>query len=193
MKRSPTAALWLSLCPGIGHVYLGQPRKGLVLMVAVVSTFAFADRVADGFIPVALFFWIAGAIDAYRSAQETNQLIDTGRHLPRSTTEIAVAKWWGWALITIGVLFFLENLGLFDADWFFELWPLALIGLGVYVLRRPAEPTRPASDDLPPPPVPASPDEESGSDDASVAGDDDESPASEASASNAGTPEPDPR
>lgn len=175
MKRSPTAALWLSICPGVGHVYLGQSMKGLVLIVTVVSTFILADRSGDALVPVALFFWISGAIDAYRSAQEMNHLAATGYEQPRSATQLAVNKWWGWALIAVGVIFFLDNFGVLEMEWVLEVWPLVLIGLGVYILKRPAEPARelppipPADsstppDDVSPSPTPTSPDSDADSD-----------------------------
>ena len=160
MKRSPAAALWLSACPGVGHVYLGQPQKGFVLILSVASAFVIADRGSEGFIPIALFLWIAGAIDAYRSAQELNHLIDTGQPIPRSSgAGFSMSKWWGWALIVIGAIFFLDNFGWFNIDWILDFWPLGLIALGVYILRgapgspEPERATTTAT--AAPPPLPA--------------------------------------
>jgi len=150
MKRSPAAALWLSACPGIGHIYLGLPMKGLVLILLVASAMTVVDRVSDAFVPVVIFFWIGGAIDAYRTARETNHLIDTGQQLAGVGTTVPLAKWWGWVLIGLGILFFLDNFDVFHFDWLVELWPLAFIGLGVYILKRP----EPAFEPKATPPLP---------------------------------------
>ncbi len=46
MKRSPAAALWLSLLPGAGHVYLGQASKGVLLFVLFACAIQLADHAA---------------------------------------------------------------------------------------------------------------------------------------------------
>ena len=79
MKRSPAAAFWLSLLPGVGHVYVGQPTKGLVLIVSVASAIYLATEGAGAFIGIIIpFLWIFSMIDAHRSAVELNHLVDTG-------------------------------------------------------------------------------------------------------------------
>lgn len=147
MKRSPAAAFWLSLLPGAGHVYIGQPTKGLVLIVSVASAIYLASEGAGAFFGILIpFLWIFSMIDAHRSAVEINHLIDTGQQLPLGQDQgFAISSWWGWVLIVIGVVFTVDNYGLFDIDWIFELWPVVLIALGVYLLKKPASPL-PASE-----------------------------------------------
>lgn len=165
MKRSPAAAFWLSLIPGAGHVYVGQPSKGLILIVSVASAIYLASEGAGAFFGIVIpFLWVFSMIDAHRIAVATNHLVDTGQPPPEDTEVFAVSKWWGWALIVVGAVFTLDNYGWFgfDIDWILDLWPLALIALGVYLLKRPA-PVRSAS----PPPKADAPDEpEAKSDDA---------------------------
>ena len=155
MKRSPAAAFWLSLLPGAGHVYVGLPLKGLVLILLVGATIHTVDNGAEGLGILIPFLWIYSMIDAYRYAQELNHRLETGQPVPSTTNEMAVGKWWGWALIVLGALFTLQNFGLFDLDWLFDLWPVGLIGLGVYILRKPAP--KPAAAATPTPPVPTPP------------------------------------
>jgi len=164
MKRSPAAAFWLSLIPGVGHVYLGQTSKGLVLIALTAGCIHLADRI-DVFGIVVAFIWIATMLDAHRSAQEINHRIETGREpLPRGQG-LSFDRWWGWALIGLGVLFGLDSFDFFDMDWIWRLWPLGFIGLGVYILRRPlAEPRRNSESDgvVVPAGQPAPPDENDG-------------------------------
>lgn len=141
MKRSPAAAFWLSLIPGAGHVYVGQPTKGLVLIVAVASAIYLASEGAGAFTGILIpFLWIYAMIDAHRSAVAINHLLDTGQKTLEPTESLAFTKWWGWTLIGIGVVFTLDNFGWLDIDWIFDLWPLAIIALGVYLLKQPALP-----------------------------------------------------
>ena len=149
MKRSPAAAFWLSLLPGAGHVYIGQPTKGLVLIVSVASVIYLASEGAGAFVGIIIpFLWIFSMIDAHRSAVELNHLIDTGQPLALGRDQgFAISSWWGWVLIVIGVVFTVDNYGWFDIDWIFKLWPVVLIALGVYLLKKPAR--TPLSSEVP--------------------------------------------
>ena len=149
MKRSPATAFWLSLLPGAGHVYIGQPTKGLVLIVSVASAIYLASEGAGAFVGIIIpFLWIFSMIDAHRSAVELNHLIDTGQPLPLGRDQgFAISSWWGWVLIVIGVVFTVDNYGWFDIDWIFKLWPVVLIASGVYLLKKTA-PT-PLSSEVP--------------------------------------------
>ena len=139
MKRSPAAAFWLSLIPGAGHVYVGQATKGIVLIVVAGSVIQMTSTGAGGFGIVIPFIWLYAMLDAHRAAVEVNRRLASGRELPPST-DAAPAKWWGYILIVLGVLFLLESMDLIDFDWIWRLGPLGLIGLGIYVLRKKSEP-----------------------------------------------------
>jgi hypothetical protein len=61
------------------------------------------------------------------------------------------SKWWGGALIALGVLFLLYNFDLFDFDWLWRFWPAALIIVGIKLLKPvPQAPTPPTP---PSPPI----------------------------------------
>lgn len=157
MKRSPAAAVWLSLIPGAGHIYVGQATKGIVLIVVLASVIQMVSHGADGFGIAIPFIWLYAMLDAHRAAVEVNRRVASGRELS-SSTDLVAAKWWGYALIVLGVLFLLESMDLIDFDWLWRLWPLGLIGLGIYVLRKKGEPAAaaPASPSSPPLSQPAS-------------------------------------
>lgn len=143
MKRSPAAALWLSLIPGAGHVYVGQMSKGALLILLAASTIHIVDSGADGFGILIPFIWLYAMLDAYQGAQTFNRIVEAGGEPPRNTS-LAFSKWWGFLLIGLGVVFTLDNAGILDIDDLATLWPLALIALGVYILRqRPASPAPP--------------------------------------------------
>jgi phage shock protein C len=44
--------------------------------------------------------------------------------------------WWGLVILVLGAAFLMSNFGLFDFSEFSKLWPLALIGLGLFILFR---------------------------------------------------------
>ncbi|TDI48358.1 MAG: hypothetical protein E2P02_01135 [Acidobacteria bacterium] len=157
MKRSPATALWLSMLPGAGHVYVGQASKGFLLIVLFACAIQLADHAA--FFGVMIpFIWLFGLIDAYRSAQEHNLLVETGRPLPKPAA-FAFTRWWGWGLIGLGTVFFVDNFGWLDIEWIWRIWPLGLIGLGVYILKQPNVPQSDITAESPPP-IPATPDPE---------------------------------
>lgn len=167
MKRSPAAALWLSLIPGAGHVYVGQLSKGLLLILLVISTIHLVSNGAGEFGIFIPFLWLYGMLDAYASAQAYNRVIEAGSPPPRNTS-FAFSKWWGFLLIALGVLFTLDNAGLLDLDDLASLWPLGLVALGVYILRQQA-PSGAAGETPPPrpePPVTEAPDESEGTENA---------------------------
>ena len=156
MKRSPAAALWLSLLPGAGHVYIGQASKGFVLIVLVACAIQIVDHGADSFGVMIAFLWLYAMIDAYRSAQEHNLLVETGRPLPKPAA-FAFTRWWGWALVGVGTVFLVDNFELLDIEWLWNFWPLGLVGLGVFILKQPAVPESGITSEAPPP-IPATSD-----------------------------------
>jgi hypothetical protein len=112
------------------------------------------DRGTDAFGIMVPIYWLFVMLDAHRSAQAINRGGETGEALLKSGS-----KWWGGALIALGVLFLLFNFDLFDFDWLWQFWPVALIVVGVRLLKPSlfgAEPASvpAASPPLETPPVP---------------------------------------
>ena len=157
MKRSPAAAVWLSLIPGAGHIYAGETSKGIVLILVVASAIQVTAHGSGPFGIVIAFLWLYAMIDAHRAAVRTNQILAAGGSL-QAEGGSSLSMWWGYLLIAFGVLFAIENffpwLDVFDKLW--RLWPLALIALGVSILRRKPVPFL-ESPPLPPPPAPEEP------------------------------------
>jgi hypothetical protein len=150
MKRSPAAAVWLSLVPGAGHIYAGDVAKGILLVLLVGSTIQIVSHGAEGFGILIPFVWLYAMIDAHRAAVEANRRIASGAS-PMRNPGVGIASWWGYVLIALGVLFAAENFDLIDFEWIWRLWPLGLVGLGIWVLRRKESP--PPAEALPPLPA----------------------------------------
>jgi hypothetical protein len=153
MKRSPSAAVFLSLLPGLGHIYVGQAAKGFLIGLAFVLAIHLADETAAPLGILIPFLVLYAMVDAHRAAVEVNRIVAAGGTPPRGP-DFGVTKWWGYILIGLGALFTLENFDLIDFEWVSRLWPLALIGIGIWILRRRPEPEPPAPS---PPAEPAVP------------------------------------
>ena len=150
MKRSPAATFWLSLLPGLGHLYLGQLQKGILFAIAAFGLIRLAGE-ADGAILLVFIVWLYSMLDAHRSAQEINRAIDAG--IEPAPTGMALNKYWGWGLIAAGILLTLVSRGTIDVDAILEFWPVVLILLGIRILWRPAAPAvAPSSTAAAPPP-----------------------------------------
>ena len=153
MKRKPTTAFWLSVIPGLGHVYLGQAAKGILFLLLFVALINLSEEGPDAFGILIPVYWFVVMLDAHRSAQELNRLIESGGK-PPDPFALSLSKWWGWSLLGVGVLLLLSNLGLLDLNWVWQFWPLALILLGLRLIRQ-RQPERAAAPSSRPPPPPA--------------------------------------
>jgi hypothetical protein len=143
MKRSPSAAVFLSLLPGLGHVYVGQAAKGFLIGLSFVLTIRMTDE-GGPFGILIPFLILYAMVDSHRAAVELNRIVAAGGTPPKGP-DFGLTKWWGYILIGFGVLFTLENFDLVDFDWILRLWPLGLIALGIFILRRrPEAATTPA-------------------------------------------------
>jgi hypothetical protein len=142
---------------------VGQLSKGLLLILLVISTIHLVSHGAGEFGIFIPFLWLYGMLDAYSGAQAFNRVVEAGGQPPRNTS-FAFSKWWGFLLIALGVLFMLDNVGILDLDDLASFWPLGLVGLGVYILKR--QPPSGAVGETPPerpePPVPEAPNESEG-------------------------------
>ncbi len=160
MKRSPSAAVFLSLLPGLGHIYVGQVAKGFLIGLTFALTIHMVDEVAGPLGILIPFILLYAMVDAHRSAVDVNRIVAAGG-IPPKAPDFGLTKWWGYILIGLGVLFTLDNFDLIEFDWILRLWPLGLIALGVLILRRPApaSPVLPAYPELPREEAPAPQDE----------------------------------
>jgi len=150
MKRSTSAAVFLSILPGLGHIYVGQVGKAFLLGLSFALTIRMLGEVSGPLGIVIPFLILYAMVDAHRAAVEVNRIVASGGTPPKGP-DFGLTKWWGYILIGLGVLFTLENFDLIDFEWVSRLWPLGLIALGIFILRRRPEPTTPAAPSYPEP------------------------------------------
>lgn len=136
-RTSPFIATVLSMfCPGLGAAYNGQTVKALVYFGVFVGLFQLAVMVKMPFFVLgSIGMWFFAALDSWRTAQ----MIRSGV-TPDVADDILVKRFsgnpklWGIVLALLGVAFILQRV-LSLGFLLRALLPVALIALGVYVLR----------------------------------------------------------
>jgi hypothetical protein len=132
----PGTALALGFVPGLGAVYNGEYIKALIHVVIFGGIIALLSTDLpdsyDAFLGIALgCFYCYMPIDAYRVAKARK----LGEPQPPDLLQGAGKKPIGaMVLIGLGLLFLLSNFGLLQQAWFSKVWPIGLIGLGIWIL-----------------------------------------------------------
>ena len=140
-RKSPVLAGFLSMFPGLGHLYLGLYQRGLAFGAAFVLAISFASHGRGEFFgPAIAFVWFFSIIDAVRQAHAINRgyVADTGYapapQLKRASAGTASLTW-GVILVGLGSLWLIDRY--VDIDWsFLDRWgaPAAFILLGVILI-----------------------------------------------------------
>ena len=138
-QSSPAAAFILAfIFPGLGAIYNRQYNKGLIHIAIFASIILGLSSDLDGGFKAMLGILLAGfifytAFEAMQTAQAKNR-----GEIPPDPLE-------SWSkdrpigaiiLIGLGVLFLLDNFHIFDFIRIGRLWPLILIGVGLYMFRN---------------------------------------------------------
>ncbi|HEY1421951.1 MAG TPA: B-box zinc finger protein [Candidatus Acidoferrum sp.] len=137
-RSSPTAAFVLGLVPGLGAIYNGQYNKGLIHIAIVASIIMGFISDMDGGFKAMLAIFLGGfvfycAFDAMRTAQAKNN----GEVPPDPLESWSAGRPVGpIILIGLGVLLLLGNFGVLESLHFGRLWPIILIGAGLYMFRN---------------------------------------------------------
>ena len=140
-RKSPGLAGFLSVFPGLGHLYLGLYQRAFavggafILMIALTSH----GNGSEFFGPLIAFIWFFGIIDAVRQAKAINrgQLAEQGFAGEQQLKAAAGSGGltWGVILVGLGTLWLIDRY--FYIDWsFMEEWggPAAFILLGVILI-----------------------------------------------------------
>lgn len=131
--KNPAAAGLLSFFPGLGHVYLGLYKRGIVFFAILVLLIAIADRGDTGpFGMLIPFWWIFVLIDAVRQARAINA---TGMPEPGFFGEEKPFKadgglTFGIFLILIGLFFLADRIFTIDLSFLLDWWPALLVAFG---------------------------------------------------------------
>lgn len=148
-RRSPFLAGVLSVLPGLGQVYLGYYRRGLVQFVIAVSILTLAvnevggDRILPLFALGMMFAWTFCVVDAVRRASLYNLALAgiEPMALPQDfewpdMPGSAGSFLWGAILVVGGILLLLHTRFGVPLDWVAEWWPAALVLVGAYLFAR---------------------------------------------------------
>jgi len=140
-RKSAGLAWFLSMFPGLGHLYLGLYQRAFAIGGAFILGIAFASHGRGGefFGPIVAFIWFFGIIDAVRQAKAINrgQLAEGGW---AGDAQIKAAAGtggltWGVILVGLGALWLIDRY--VDIDWsFMGEWggPAAFILLGLILI-----------------------------------------------------------
>ena len=140
-RKSPGLAGFLSLFPGVGHVYLGLYQRAFAIGGAFILAIAMTSHGGPGeFLgPVIAFIWFFGVIDAVRQARAINrgQLAEAGFAGEQQLKAAAGTGGltWGVILVGLGSLWLIDRY--LEIDWsFMETWggPAAFILLGLILI-----------------------------------------------------------
>jgi cell wall-active antibiotic response 4TMS protein YvqF len=148
-QKSPRLAVVLSAFPGLGNVYNGLYLRGFIEFLIVAGLFGLVDRHDTPFLVMSLlFFWAFSILDAYRQAVLINYgyaqdlgLLDRPQR-PSAGQGGLIA---GLVLTVIGVLAFIEEFIDVDLRWLYDLWPVLLIGIGIWLIVASIKERRKAS------------------------------------------------
>ena len=133
--KKPAAAGLLSFFPGLGHVYLGLYKRGIVFFAILVLLIAIADRPHTGpFGMLIPFWWVFVLIDAVRQARAINS---TGMPEPGFFGEEKPFKadgglTFGIFLILIGLFFLADRIFTIDLSFLLDWWPALLVAFGLW-------------------------------------------------------------
>ena len=141
-RKSPGLAGFLSVFPGLGHLYLGLYQRAFAFAGAfcLLIFFNHHGRMAPLSGPATAFVWFFAIIDAVRQAKAINRgaVAESGfapaQQLRRSSEGTGTLTW-GVILVGLGVLWILDRF--VNIDWsFMEEWggPMALSLLGLVLV-----------------------------------------------------------
>jgi len=137
-SSSPTVAFILGLFPGLGAIYNGQYNKGLIHIAIFASIIvALSTDIGEG-LGAMLGIFLAGfifycAFEAMRTAQAKLAGTVASDPLESWSKERPIGP---IILIGLGALLLLNNFHIFDVIRLGRLWPLILIGVGLYMFRN---------------------------------------------------------
>lgn len=131
-RKAPGLAVFFSLLPGLGHIYLGLHQRGIAFFSAFLATLWLSDNVDLSGVVVAFTFFYA-MIDAYQKALQPE--------VSEAPSKMAGAKRQGNLalgifLVVAGALALYSNFYPLDLSFLADWWPLGLILLGLFLLAK---------------------------------------------------------
>ncbi len=141
---NPGAAFALGLIPGVGAIYNGEFVKAAIHILIFGTLVSLADATdAPLFGLSAAGFYFYMPFEAYYTAKKRKlgaEGIELETPIDRLQQQFGNVKdrelWGGIALVAIGGLYLLGNLDVFDLHRVARLWPVVLVGVGVWLLKK---------------------------------------------------------
>lgn len=131
---SPRRAALCAIIPGVGAVYNNEYIKAVAYFAVWAALIMMGNRVHGVFGFGALVFLVYTMFDSYRTAElKTRLRLETG-FTDEPPRQDATLLGWGIFLIVLGVLFLLQNI--IPYYLLNQLWPLAFVLLGGYLVYR---------------------------------------------------------
>jgi hypothetical protein len=140
---NPTLAAVLGFIPGLGAVYNGEYMKALMHVLIFGSLITIIDRAGSGeplFGLLMTAFYLYMPFEAYRTAKAKTFGQPPPDWLGLSTGDRPIGP---IALVALGVIFLVNNLGLVNLSRILDFWPVLLILVGVWMLRKRTQPAEP--------------------------------------------------
>ena len=144
---NPGAAFALGLIPGVGAIYNGDFMKAAVhilifgILVSLHDSMHGGGDALVGLATAAFYFYMA--FDAYFTSKKrklANEGVELETPIDRLHQQFGQMEhkelWGGVALVVIGGVFLANNFNIVRFERIGELWPLVLIGLGSWMLKR---------------------------------------------------------
>ena len=155
-RKSPMLACLLSLMPGVGQIYVGYDKLGFIHNLIFGATIALLTgaRGPNPLLPILgiflAFFFVYNVVDAGRRANLYNLALDGMEGIEMPSMSMTLPSFGGSigggvALIVVGVILLANTRFGISLEWIAEWWPLAPIGVGVYLLAKAVQERRDAT------------------------------------------------
>jgi hypothetical protein len=127
-SKSPALAAFLSMLPGLGHLYVGVYQRAAMLVIGFFAIIYLLPIPINIFL--CLFVWFFGIFDAYRQAQLAN--LGDSDEAPVRRGESTLM--FGVFLTVLGAILLLNNLFPIDFEWLRDWWPAIVVVAGLYLI-----------------------------------------------------------
>ena len=124
-----------SFFPGLGHVYLGLYKRGVVFFAILVLLIAIADRGHTGpFGMLIPFWWVFVLIDAVRQARAINAtgMPEPGLFGDEKPFRANAGLTFGIFMILVGLFFLADRFLTIDLGFLLDWWPALLVAFGAW-------------------------------------------------------------
>lgn len=139
VRRSTALAVVLSALPGLGHLYLGLYRRGIMFFAAWALSLGLSHSHHGTLGVIIPFIWFFTLIDAFRCAQAINLGQATAGVPGELASPVALRAsnlGFGVLLLLGGAVLLYNQFYPLDFSFLEDWWPLAIVLFGAYVIAK---------------------------------------------------------